>query len=204
MGAKARVTDVDLGYREMFKRLRQTAASPGYLTVGIHEMEGAAAKTVRAHKGGEDADAGEGADEDDDEEDKSEPLTLLEVAAIHEFGLGVPRRSFIADWADENRENHYRQLLKMAKAIVKGKVASLDQAFERLGNLYVGEVQKRIAQGIEPPLAQSTIDRKGSSKPLIDTGQLRSSIRYRIGKPGGGASRAGGGGGGEGGGGGDE
>jgi hypothetical protein len=29
-------------------------------------------------------------------------------------------------------------------------------------------------------LKQSTIDRKGSSKPLIDTGELRNSISYEV------------------------
>ena len=31
-----------------------------------------------------------------------------------------------------------------------------------------------------PPLAESTIRRKGSSNPLIDTGQLRSSITWQV------------------------
>jgi hypothetical protein len=150
----SRVTDTDKGYAAMRRRVTGAQAQ---LTVGIHEAEGAASK--------------EGAD----------GTTVLEVAAYHEFGLGVPRRSFIADWEDEAAEKHKQQLSAKAKAVIAGTVPSVEQGLERLGNLYVGEVQKRIADGIDPPLAESTIRRKDSSKPLIDTGQLRSSIAYRVG-----------------------
>lgn len=152
--ASVSVRDTDRGMKAMLKRLQ---ADVGELTIGIHEAEGALPK-----------ESDEGAQPD---------VTLLDVAIFHEFGTTtVPRRSFIGDWADENRAAHEQQLRKMAKAIVQGKVASPEVALGRLGSLYVAEVQKRIADGIEPELAQSTIDRKGSSKSLIDTGQLRTSI----------------------------
>lgn len=150
------VRDRDRGWKRTLRRLFG-ARRPVTLSVGIHEDKGGGA-------------AKEGAD----------GLTVAQVGAFHEFGLGVPRRSFIADWADENEARHKSQLAKMAKAVAKGAVPSVEVGLERLGNLYVGEVQRRIAAGIDPPLAQSTIDRKGSSVPLIDTGQLRSSITYKV------------------------
>lgn len=148
------IKDTDHGFRELRKRL---AEATGDLTVGVHASEG-------------------------DEAHENTSLTVLQVAAFQEFGTSrAPRRSFIADWSDENEEAHKAQLRSMAKAVIAGSVKSVDQGLQRLGNLYVGEVQRRIAQGIEPPLAESTIKRKGSSKPLIDTGQLRSSIRFKLG-----------------------
>jgi hypothetical protein len=42
-------------------------------------------------------------------------------------------------------------------------------------------VQMRISQGIPPALAQATVDRKKSSVPLVDTGQLRSAITWQVG-----------------------
>jgi len=153
----AHVTDTDHGYRALLKRLMGASERQADLTVGIHEGEG----NVTA-KG-------------------SDALTIVQLAAFHEFGLGDnERRSFIADWADEKEDEHRQQLVKMGQAIIKGTVPSVDVGLERLGNLYVGEIQRRIAQGIPPPLKQATINRKGSSIPLIDTGQLRSSIRYRV------------------------
>lgn len=152
------IRDKDNGFRALLERMRK-ATHPNELTVGIHEAEGSAPK--------------------EEEDGGSSELTLAEIAAIHEFGYeegGIPRRSFINDWADENEAKHKAQLETMAKAIVAGKVASVEQGLARLGSLYAGEVQKRIADGIEPPLSESTVKRKGSSTPLIDTGQLRASV----------------------------
>jgi hypothetical protein len=47
----------------------------------------------------------------------------------------------------------------------------------------VSNVKNNIVAGGDPafaPLAQSTIDRKGSESPLIDTAQLLNSITYVI------------------------
>ena len=45
------------------------------------------------------------------------------------------------------------------------------------------DVQQAIVQLKSPPNAQSTIDKKKSDNPLIDTGQLVSSIRWAYVKP---------------------
>jgi hypothetical protein len=162
----ASIKDIDKGYKKLMSRVSEAVNTPGFLTVGLHEAEGERAHQTHTNSKGEEV----------------EEVTMLDVGLFHEFGtIDIPRRSFIADWADENKSNHEEQLRKMAKAVIAGKVPNFETAFHRLGSLYVGEIQKRIADGIAPALAQSTIDRKGSSVPLIDTGQLRSSIRYRIG-----------------------
>lgn len=154
--AKNKVTDVDKGAKKLLKRLAKAAE----VTVGIHEPKGAEPK------------------EGDDDGDTA----LIDVAIIHEFGApkaGIPARSFIRAWADESRQRHNDEVRKMAKAVIEGKLDAV-QALERLGLRRKAEVQKRISAGIDPPLKQSTIDRKGSSKPLIDTGQLRSGIDYEV------------------------
>lgn len=149
-----RVKDTDRGMSAMLKRLLK---ADGELTVGLHADDGA-----KAHGG-----AGE--------------TTLVEIAAFHEFGtVRSPRRSMIADWEDEGHEKHREQLRKMGQALIKGAVVNVPQGLERLGNLYVAEVQKRISSGIAPELNAATIKRKGSSVPLIDSGQLRSSITYGV------------------------
>lgn len=43
-----------------------------------------------------------------------------------------------------------------------------------------GEVKKKIGTITTPALKPSTIQAKGSSKPLIDTGQMRNSISFEI------------------------
>lgn len=102
------------------------------------------------------------------------------VGSVHEFGLGnVPERSFIRTTIDGKA----RQIHAMARRAAHGVLdrrATLKQGLELLGAFVKGEIQKRMARGIPPPLKPATIARKGSSKPLIDTGQLRASIDYEV------------------------
>lgn len=106
-------------------------------------------------------------------------LTVLDVATFHEFGLGVPERSFLRGYVDENKARIRGMIKSLATMVQQGKLDQ-DTALEKLGLTIVGEIQKRIAKGIPPPNAESTIARKGSSTPLIDTGQLRSSITHKV------------------------
>lgn len=103
--------------------------------------------------------------------------TVVEIATIHEFGIGVPERSFIRAFVDENEALIKKKIRTLGKKVVKGTLSS-KQALDILGVWLTGKIQSRIAKGIPPALAQATIDRKGSSKPLINTGQLRSSITH--------------------------
>lgn len=146
-----RVTIRDNGLSALTKRLK--AFGRGYtLTVGVHGPEGEATDGK---------------------------TTVLEVATINEFGLGVPERSFIRDWADLNEPRNIANLRKIAGVVLRGDY-SVEVGLGRFGALCQGEIQARISAGIPPPNAPSTIAKKGSSTPLIDTGQLRSSILWRI------------------------
>lgn len=123
------------------------------ITVGVHDTEGAATS------GG---------------------ATIADIAAFNEFGTErIPARSFIRAWADESIAENKRILSAIARNVVTGK-ATAEQGLDQAGLRFVGEIQNRISNGVQPPNAPSTIARKGSSTPLIDTGQLRSSIRHRV------------------------
>lgn len=145
----------DRGLTDLRKRLAKLLK--GYtLTVGVHGPEG---ETPAAGGGG---------------------ATLLEVAILNEYGLGVPERSFIREWYDANRGKNQERLLKVGKVILAGGY-DIETGLGRLGALFQGEIQSRISAGIPPPNAASTIARKKkSSTPLINTGQLRSSILWRV------------------------
>jgi hypothetical protein len=112
------------------------------------------------------------------ERGKNGGSTVGEIASYHEFGLGVPRRSFIRDYVDQNRLAITAKIDAIGGRIVGG----LDpkKGMDLLGLYLVGEIQDRISDHIPPPLAESTIERKGSDTPLIDTGQLRSSITHAV------------------------
>lgn len=90
--------------------------------------------------------------------------------------LGGP---FIRDYVDENKAMLERTLKALMVKVVDGKM-SLEAALEMFGLIVQGGIQERITKGIAPPNAQSTIDKKGSSTPLIDKSQLLQSISFEV------------------------
>ena len=148
---RVKVRDVDKGYRDTMRRI--DTAKSATIEVGIMGDKGGAAKGA---------------------------LTVLDVATFHEFGMGVPERSFIRGWYDAFHPTAQKQISAMLQAVVKG-TRTKSQAMELLGVRWVGEIQKYIVAGTNfQPLARVTILRKGSSAPLIDTGQLKASVTYRV------------------------
>lgn len=116
-------------------------------------------------------------------------ITILHLAAIHEFGspaANIPERSFIRRtfWTSGVWLPAFQA--RLAKGIITGKLTAA-LALEILGQKCVGEVQKTIKGGepIPPPLRPATIARKGSSRPLVDTGRLVQSIAYEVTRGGG-------------------
>lgn len=105
--------------------------------------------------------------------------TVAEIASIHEFGLGVPRRSFIRDYVDENEVTIRKWERAAGVNIMKGKWGT-EQAMELLGLQLVDDIKEWF--NTLRPLAEETIRRKGSSKPLVNTGQLKSSITHEVDK----------------------
>ena len=107
-------------------------------------------------------------------------VTVLDVGTWNEFGtVGIPSRSFIRDWVDGNRKRAQGILKKLLQRVIAGELTE-DASLEQFGAWAKGEIQARIARGVPPPNAASTVKRKGSSTPLIDTGILRSSIDYEV------------------------
>jgi hypothetical protein len=148
----AKVRDIDNGYKALLKKIKE--AKKASITVGVHQKEGDA-----SHEKGS--------------------LSVLDVGTFHEFGLGVPERSFIRGWFDENQKWCNTFISGMLRSVVEGK-REFSQTLEQIGLKFVGSVQERISNRIPPPLAASTIKAKGSDVPLIDTGQLRTSITYKV------------------------
>jgi len=96
-------------------------------------------------------------------------------ASVYEHP-GIPQRSFIRGWFDESQDFIRETLRSQLALVVAGKLTA-EQAKDRIALAFEGSVKQRIARGIDPPLAESTKRKKGSSKQLIDKGQLRAAVR---------------------------
>lgn len=110
---------------------------------------------------------------------RDDKATNSEIAAFHEFGLGVPERSFVRRTADEKLSEIQNTQRAVGRQILEGKIDG-EQGAERLGVVVAGLMKQRIADFIPPPLSEQRIKEKGSTVPLIDTGQLRSSIHHQV------------------------
>lgn len=148
------IKDVDRGYRELMRTAKR-GRTGHRLTLGIHKKEGA---------------------------EKRGKASLAQIALYNEFGTArIPMRSWLRAWVDENRMQIARDIQRaLERAVDPNSASSIEDELNKLGLKYVGQIQQRIANGIEPPNAPSTEKRKGSTKPLIDSGQFRQSIRHKV------------------------
>jgi len=150
------VKDTDRGFKALQKRLKDVQSGKGWeLTVGVHDSAG-------MHK------------------DSS--MSVADIALIHEFGApaaGIPARSFIGAWFDQHGVELFKKTAPDLVAYILGKMPKL-QVLARAGARAVAGIQARMARGVPPSLKQATIDRKGSSVPLIDTGQMRTAITWSV------------------------
>lgn len=109
-------------------------------------------------------------------------ITMAELAMVHEFGSRdghIPQRSFLRSTVDENERRYVAAMKKELAKIPSGK-ATVRGALRQTGERMRSDVIDKIRRGIPPPNAPSTIARKGSSTPLIDTGQLLQSITVKV------------------------
>lgn len=104
------------------------------------------------------------------------------LAAIHELGAasrGIPARPFLVPTIKKNSVRYVDLMAQGFKLVLHDK-QNARQFYEKIGLQASSDVKEYIANGNFEPLKQETIDRKGSSKPLIDTAELRNSINYEV------------------------
>lgn len=103
----------------------------------------------------------------------SDNFNLASLAAVLEFGNErIPSRPFLRQTLAENQEKYTALFVKLFESGV-----SIDQIYEQIALIAQGDVQQNIANGKWTANSPSTIKRKKSSKPLIDTGKLRQSVK---------------------------
>lgn len=124
-----------------------------------------------------------------------EAANVAQVASFHEFGDGVPQRSFFRPTLDGNREKYGELLARTMRLVLDGKLTP-KKGLELVGLQVAVDVKQAITDLDSPPLADSTIARKlaksglkgqkaqsyaeGGANPLIDTGHMRQSVTYKV------------------------
>lgn len=110
------------------------------------------------------------------------PMTVAALAVAHEYGIparNLPSRPVMrqaAQMYSKSLEAFNRRLLL---AIYSGAILP-SRALAQLGVFWEGKLKQTFRTGTFTPLKRATILAKGSSKPLIDSGQLRGSVTSRV------------------------
>ena len=161
------VSDKDRGFRRLLQETRKLEANPA-VKVGVQGADASELKTISTPTGEDTA-----------------PITVVEIANFHEFGLGNnPERSFLRATIDEKRSVYFGITRILRDEIIRGR-KTVAEALAILGEKIKSDVQQRITEGIPPALSSMTLEHKTvngrvGDVPLIDTGQLRQSITYVV------------------------
>lgn len=157
--ARADVRDIDKGWEAIQKEVESFKKAS--VLIGFQEGE----VTKKEVKG---------------QREKEGGLGMPEIAAQNEFGTKlIPARPFMRTSFDENISKINRLINLQYQQVQDGK-KNADQALTAIGVVMVGLVQQKIRSIVSPPNSPRTIEIKGSSKPLIDFGQMIQSVREKV------------------------
>ncbi len=114
------------------------------------------------------------------EAQEDDGVDLLDVAMWNELGTSrAPSRPFMRKSVDENADKISAFLKAQLQKLARGETTA-EQILKAVGVFQKGLVQAKIRDGDFAPNAPRTIRRKGSDKPLIDTGRMRQSVNFVI------------------------
>lgn len=160
MGATVR--NYQIAKAELERHLRQFMGGK-FVTVGVHDDAG-------MHQPSEPG---------------AQAVPMAQVAALNNYGnphntldgrpAPVPARPFLIPGVESAQQDIKDAVIE---AIQRG--ATLDETLNNIGAFAAGGVQQYMTDLKTPPNAVYTIEQKGSSNPLIDTGALRASITWKI------------------------
>lgn len=109
--------------------------------------------------------------------------SVILVAAVNNFGSasrGIPARPFMTEGADPAIKATAPIAEALIPALNAGK-ATVEDILKEMGPFAEAAFKEKITEGPWEPNAQSTIDAKGSDRPLIgEQGLLRNSLTHVV------------------------
>lgn len=93
--------------------------------------------------------------------------------------ITIPERAFLRNGFDENKD----EVIAKAEAVlgdVIGGTMSANQLFELVGLMMKSRIQDYARDLDSPPNHPYTVAHKGSSNPLIDSGDMIGAITYKV------------------------
>jgi len=104
--------------------------------------------------------------------------SIVSVAAAHEFGTdNIPKRPTLREGVDNARRDISEFITDQAELVISGD-ASPESVMDGVGAIAQASVQQEIVDLKYPPNTAETIKRKGSSNPLVDTGEMKGAVTF--------------------------
>ncbi|MGV1985591.1 hypothetical protein ACQZ5N_03155 [Agrobacterium sp. 22-221-1] len=94
------------------------------------------------------------------------------------WGGPIPERPFMRNAMRANQIRYVTAMRSSASKIVRGET-TLHQTMQKLGIFAQGHIQQEITSLSSPPNSPVTIEIKGSSNPLIDSGEMRAAVTFK-------------------------
>lgn len=193
---------IDMGYEHYMKELEQNDYE--YVDVGILAKDGAKQSKKRTggrgnltlaqkayinefgavikHPGGTDYGYKSKAGAERGEIRFLKKGTGFVTGTTGEHDIVIPPRPFLRQTLEENKEELFKRANELELEVLTKK-STIREALITLGKEHQDQITLAMkTKGKFEPNKKSTIKRKGSTTPLIETGQLRSSISYGVGR----------------------
>lgn len=120
-------------------------------------------------------------------------MSVAHVAAIQEFGYppkNIPPRSFMRTTITEKQISWRKLAYRVSQEVVAGKRTGFS-AMEAIGSKAAGDIRRKIATIVYPPLKPATIARRLANrsnqsvlgkldKPLMDTRKMYTTLTYSV------------------------
>ena len=91
----------------------------------------------------------------------------------------IPERAFLRNGYDENKDEVIDKAEAVLKDVLNGTMSET-QLFEIVGLLLKSKIQDYARDLDSPPNHPYTVERKGSSNPLVDSGSMIGAIDYKV------------------------
>ena len=101
------------------------------------------------------------------------------IAAINEYGApsrGQPPRPFFRRMINAKQGEWPAAIA----GVLQAQGNDVEKALDIAGAAIAGQLRQSIVDLVDPPLAPSTIARKGFDKPLIDTSHMLKSVDHEV------------------------
>ena len=92
--------------------------------------------------------------------------------------IKIPKRPFMRMSFDKNKKEIRKFIKREYYKVLLGR-STAKKSLGRIGEWFAGEIKETIKNGNFKANSNFTKKQKGSSKPLIDTGQMRNSITHK-------------------------